>query len=157
MPVFQDSFRVRGYPHFDIPSGLAGAQRLATDKHRVEKHGFYPFIRREVRTPRYHKSLGKVEDKVRCVDYASHADAAIYGWYGALLNERYEAKLRSSGELHDIPIAYRKWTNRAIFTLLNALLAGRETIYPVSCCVSTSRVSLTRSTMTCSSVSGARF
>lgn len=108
MAIFQESFRVRGYPHFDIPPGITGAERLATDKHRVEKHGFYPFIRREVRTPRYHKTLGKVEDKVRCVDYASHADAAIYGWYGTLLNERYEAKLHSSGGLHNIPIAYRK-------------------------------------------------
>lgn len=112
MPSFESSFRARGYQHFDIPPGIEGAKRLATDKHRVEKHAFYPFIRREVHTPRYHKSLAKVEDKVRCVDYASHADAAIYGWYGALLSERYELLLSSSGEPHDLPIAYRKLSNQ---------------------------------------------
>ena len=108
MPNFRDSFRTRGYRHFDRPPGLEGARRLATDERRAEKHSFYPFIRRKVETPRYKKAEHKNEKKERCVDYASHSDAAIYSWYSALLSERYEALLHSTGEPCEIAIAYRK-------------------------------------------------
>ncbi len=108
MPVFAEGFRRRPYRHFDHALSPEGAEAIATNPARVAGHGFYPFLRRVLVVPRYRPNEHKVVAKERPVGYAAHSDAAVYGWYGALLQERYEADLVAQ-QLAHVPMAYRRF------------------------------------------------
>ncbi len=111
MPNFQDVYKRRAYCHFDFSIASEFAQALATNPFRVARHSFHPFIRREVKRLKYHKKKGRTQKPSRFLCYASHADSAIYSWYGALLAEKYEKRLVSLG-LSSAPIAYRKFPDK---------------------------------------------
>ncbi|MCA1597266.1 MAG: hypothetical protein LC772_12705, partial [Chloroflexi bacterium] len=100
---------VRGYIHFDQRISPVAASQLASDPKRVAHHPFYPFVQRELRTPRYRKAERVVGTKIRVVACASHRDAAIYEYYGNhLLVSHYEERLAAVG-IAEAPVAYRKF------------------------------------------------
>ena len=109
MPNFHDIYRRRLYRHFDSPLSLAEARALATSPRRVEGHSFLPFIRRDTFKICRNQEDGTVLKKPRILAYAGHADSAIYGWYGALLLQEYEKRLRDL-QLGSVPVAYRRFS-----------------------------------------------
>lgn len=101
---------LKHYPHFDAPISAADAHTLATDRDRVAKHKFFPFIRFLQRWNRF-APKGKVgKPKERQIRYASRRDAYIFSRYRHLLSERYEAHLARLG-LRDSVLAYRRITD----------------------------------------------
>jgi hypothetical protein len=100
----------RKYQHFD--------RYIAFDKNlewfkkyfknsitNIPKHGFYPFIKSDIISPRIkHKKdgiTGKKKifktEKVRPIAYASHFDAFIYSWYTTILNYHYTNAIKREG------------------------------------------------------------
>jgi hypothetical protein len=94
-------FRRRGYLHFDEPISKPAAVAIATAPETVASWSFLPFLRHDITLLRVEKdSAGQLqqrEPKDRPICYASHKDAAIYAWYGAMLTARYEERLNQLG------------------------------------------------------------
>lgn len=106
-PITKEWYRERGYPHFDWPPTRSAAEQLVTNPAAVASHAFMPLLSFEMREPRYRASDGRVEDKVRPLACASHADAHIYSYYAALLKRPLEQRIAEPG-LHDVVLAYRR-------------------------------------------------
>ena len=112
--IVEGWYKRRNYPHFDREVSERVAARLVTNPQEIARHSFYPFIRRELKAPRYQRqndgqggTTGKVSSKRRRVCFAAHLDAHIYSYYSKLLCQHYEEWL----ETHDIaetPTAYRR-------------------------------------------------
>lgn len=124
----KDWFKVKRYPHIDVP--IEGKMRLEwiedyiTDEKKISEHSFLPFIHRTIYQRRFRKKfddntgekityfreeeeLERYPDKkLREIFYASHLDALVYSFYAQILNERYEEKIKEHG-LGDIINAYR--------------------------------------------------
>ena len=101
------------YLHIDKPFGIKDAKRVkcyVTNPVNIAKHPFLPLIRREVKTYPYKRDSGvgkrKIRKKIRELTFASHIDAAIYGYYAQTLQQKYEDRLVEY-HLQDVPTAYR--------------------------------------------------
>ena len=70
--------------------------------------GIYPFIKYVMRYDRFHKVNGKLafDPKEREICYSAHIDRCIYQYYSALLNEKYNLRLKHDG-INNVPVAYR--------------------------------------------------
>lgn len=132
-------FRPRGYPHLDRPLPFEIAKALATDPARVIAHEFLPLLgytdtKRQLRTDNSDRSVPKskrprvIKKKSREIRYAAHADAAIYSYYAAKLQQAYESCLQQC-ELQDAVIGYRsgKGSNVDMAAEAFAEIAERET------------------------------
>lgn len=101
-------YRFRGYPHFDYRLSEAQASKIATNRGRVSKHSFYPFIRFKLYEhrprPQHWRGIKK-----RPVMVASHADAHIFAYYSHLLMKEYEKELQESDISSEV-IAFRSGT-----------------------------------------------
>jgi RNA-directed DNA polymerase len=110
----------RRYLHFDakIPFNKKWQDRfeslLRNSLHSIGHHQFFPFIKADIKTPRYKKTntldeYGKpirvIDIKERPIAYASHFDAFIYSWYSTYLTELYESHILSLG-IYENVIAY---------------------------------------------------
>jgi hypothetical protein len=111
-------FRRRGYRHFDTPIDLASARALAENPDSVSYHPFLPFIAYSKYEPRYKHQKdadgnikGHIEFKERPIAYSAHGDSAIFAYYAALLQERYEAILQQDG-ISECVLAYRKFPGK---------------------------------------------
>lgn len=104
-------FKVRRYPHFDNQLGYSDIAWIATDKARVARHAFMPFISRMKNDRRYAKQpdgTRKIKPKERRIAYASHADAHIFSFYSHLLARAYESAITSTGASPSV-LAYRRF------------------------------------------------
>ena len=106
-PKIEEWYRQRGYPHFDWPRSRAETVDLVTDAAAVASHSFMPLISFEMREPRYHASRKCVEQKIRPIACASHADSHIYSYYAAMLKLPVEQRIAELG-LNDAVLAYRR-------------------------------------------------
>jgi len=79
----------------------------------IPRHGFYPFIKSDIISPRIKhkkdpttnkKRIFKTQ-KVRPIAYASHFDAFIYSWYATVLNHHYLEAIRRE-KIEDCVLAY---------------------------------------------------
>lgn len=99
-------FKVKGYPHIGLPLTYADADRVVKyvqSAKKISVHAFKPFIFRETKVRKYRRKLDEfghnlnerfADEKKRPISYANHFDAQIYSYYGHLLNEKYEERLR---------------------------------------------------------------
>ena len=100
-------FKVRGYPHFDLPIGKQKARSHVQNAKKVSSHSFYPFISYIKKVPRYDRTQKKVIEKKRPIAYAAHMDSHIYAWYSHVLSQRYEQVLQQA-DCDQTVLAYRK-------------------------------------------------
>ena len=98
----------KSYAHFDLRTNLLKARKYISNPNKIKHHGFYPFIKYVMKYDRFHKVDGKLrfDPKERTICYSAHIDRCIYQYYGALLNERYNLRLKSDG-INNVPVAYR--------------------------------------------------
>lgn len=95
----------RSYAHFDLRTDISQQKDYIMSPSLVSKHGFYPFIHYQKNMTKYNAVKGK-KPKVRDICYAAHIDRCIYQYYGFLLNEIYNQRVRSE-QIQDVPVAYR--------------------------------------------------
>jgi Reverse transcriptase (RNA-dependent DNA polymerase) len=95
------------YPHFDPLISAEDGEAYATDKDRVARHAFFPFIQDSQRWTRFAKKGEKGPVKERPIRYAARRDAYIFSYYRHLLSQRYEAELARLG-LEASILAYRR-------------------------------------------------
>jgi RNA-directed DNA polymerase len=98
-------FRGRGYRHFDNPMSVDDLPELLTTDN-VAKHSFSPLIHQTAETKRYKPKDHKTVVKVRPLMYASHRDAAIFGFYSQQLNTLL-SKYYDTHDLNRNVVAYR--------------------------------------------------
>lgn len=78
--------------------------------HAVARHPFLPLMHvKKISYPFKKNCSGKrkCKRKVRDICYVSHIDAAIYGYYSTILQDKYETLIKKNG-LDDVVTAYRK-------------------------------------------------
>lgn len=111
----------RTYLHFDLrrpTSSLFSLKDEYLSQDRIASHGFWPFLKMTIKTPRiknikmgdtgkFKSRKRRKDSKDRKVYYASHGDALVYSWYSFLLNYYYENKLKEFG-IEKCAVAYRK-------------------------------------------------
>lgn len=95
----------RKYAHFDSKVSINDVWHYITKPENVVKHGFYPFIQYDLVFNKYSKNKGVVNKK-RKLSYAAHIDRYIFGYYGYMLNEKYNERVRRDA-ITDSAIAYR--------------------------------------------------
>lgn len=103
----------KGYLHLDIPflgKSKAKLKSYVLNKDMVVHHSFLPLMRKEMisfpfKSNRYGKR--KMKKKIRKLTYASHTDAAIFGYYAEQLQTLYEKYIQGHG-FSDVVTAYRK-------------------------------------------------
>lgn len=105
-------FKSASYAHFDNKIKLRDKRFLPdniwnyiSNKDKVAKHGFYPFIYSEQITTKYSKVNG-LKSKVRPICYSAHLDRCIFKYYGHLLNEKYNEYVLEHN-IHFNSVAYR--------------------------------------------------
>ena len=99
-------FKKRRYCHFDWPiKSLNSILSKITTPEEVIRWSFYPFLKIQVKSKKFRS--GKVNDKIRPIMYACHADAHLYAYYADILSKRYEEKVKKEGIGSNI-IAFRK-------------------------------------------------
>lgn len=116
----------RPYRHFDGRVALSDMESNKAEfllnelRHptRLAKHAFFPFVRKDRKVRRFTKLITVNEEhtkeksvvikqKLRPIMYASHRDAAIYGFYGQMLKKAYDQKTKLNA-IDESVIAYRK-------------------------------------------------
>lgn len=100
----------RPYAHFDYRTDIKKAKDYISSPKKVALHTFYPFIRTSIKYDRYRKDINgmlQYDPKEREICYSAHIDRCIHQYYSALLEEKYNLKLKEKG-IYDIPVAYRK-------------------------------------------------
>lgn len=98
-------FRARNYRHFDYPVALDDLEFLVAPD-AVAKHSFKPLIHYIDGNKRYKADDRKTVVKPRPIMYASHADAAVLGYYSHKLNALLSTYYGNTG-LGESVIAYR--------------------------------------------------
>jgi hypothetical protein len=92
--------------------------KLHNEKY-IAKHAFYPLLHSVIKVRRYkivdnkirkraHSFNGKQTSKERPLHYATHIDALIFGYYGEILQKKYELLLSKNRNLSECITAYRK-------------------------------------------------
>lgn len=99
-------YRPRGYVHFDYKISKNKAKNHIENTGSIEKHSFWPFIKKSQSTQRYKSAQNKTVDKERPIMYASHIDSCIYSWYSQKLSSLYEEKIQGSN-IDASVLAYR--------------------------------------------------
>ena len=103
----------KGYNHIDLPFSnkqRAWIRDYVQNPKLVAKHAFLPLMHRVMRTYPFKmdgNGKRKCNPKKRELHFASHLDAAIYGYYGNILQKRYERVLQEK-DIADVVTAYRK-------------------------------------------------
>lgn len=95
----------RGYAHFDLRTDLSKCRNYITKPENIAHHGFYPFIKYDLKYHKYNRTEGR-KTKKRTICYASHIDSCIFQYYSCLINEKYNSRLRQD-DINKVPIAYR--------------------------------------------------
>lgn len=98
----------KAYANFDLRTNVVKARKYITNPDKIKHHGFYPFIKYVMEYDRFHKVDGelRVDTKKRPICYSAHIDRCIYQYYSALLNEKYNLRLKRDG-IDKVPVAYR--------------------------------------------------
>jgi len=104
-------YKTRKYKHFDRPVTSAKASSIVTNSQKVSQHAFFPFIKSEIKVPRYKKEKNEVEIKSRPIAYASHLDSHIFAYYSYIINLKYEAVLKKE-DIGNCITAYRRFPER---------------------------------------------
>ncbi|MFT3674261.1 MAG: reverse transcriptase domain-containing protein [Chitinophagaceae bacterium] len=118
----------KGYAHFDHRIWLPtqnkrlkkllqnGLQEINPVTKKLAYHGFTPFLRQLLKTPRfrYQEEEGRygLEFKIRPICFASHLDSLIYGFYAYGLNKRYQEYIHDRG-IQNCVLAYRSDTGKS--------------------------------------------
>lgn len=95
----------KGYLHFDpkywLPSRIEEFESYVSNGQNIANRSFYPFLKVNVKTPRYRYDKGLdsrvVEYKKRPICFASHFDSLIYSFYSHCLNEKYQKYIKDEG------------------------------------------------------------
>lgn len=95
----------RRYTHFDEKVSLDRIWDYISDKNKIKRHGFYPFIHYTLSYVKYNKKEGTKEKK-REICYSAHIDRFIYQYYGFKINRVYNERLREDN-IDEAVIAYR--------------------------------------------------
>jgi hypothetical protein len=98
---------LKNYPHFDSLISSKDGEAYATDKVRVARHAFFPFIQYSQRWTRFAKKGEQGSPKERPIRYAARRDAYIYSYYRHVLSQLYESELDRLGLSENI-LAYRR-------------------------------------------------
>lgn len=94
------------YAHFDLRTNITKVRNYITQPDKIAHHGFYPFIKYKLIYKKFSKEKGREYVKERTICYAAHIDRCIYQYYSALLNEKYNLRLKQEG-INLVPVAYR--------------------------------------------------
>lgn len=103
----------KGYIHIDMPFSSKKKHEISRYVHNanaIAHHSFLPLMHRVMKTYPFKISANgkrKCKPKKRELFFASHIDAAIYGFYSSRLQEKYE-KILLDKNLGDVVTAYRK-------------------------------------------------
>lgn len=108
------TFLKKGYLHFDrriwFPDRQELYKKFFQNPQNVISHSFYPFLKVNIKTPRYkwddEKGKRVIKYKKRPIAYSAHGDALILSYYASVLNTHYEEYLKKIG-LKDCVLAYR--------------------------------------------------
>ncbi|MFT4155187.1 reverse transcriptase domain-containing protein [Parafilimonas sp.] len=115
----KDWFRLKRYPHIGFPlqpNDKGWIEKYVSDKNKISKHAFFPFIHRKTETRKFRKEichdgsrsiLRKPTFKERELYYSNHLDANIYSYYSQLISIEYEKKLHDAG-INNCVTAYRR-------------------------------------------------
>ena len=95
----------KSYAHFDHRIDIYKAAEFIQNPQNIVNHGFYPFIHYTMTMNKYNKKLGK-QVKKREICYPAHLDRCIYQYYGFVLNEYYNERIKNDG-IEKVPVAYR--------------------------------------------------
>jgi hypothetical protein len=97
---------LKKYPHFDAFISPEKATVYVTNRERVARHPFYPFMHYKQRWTRFAPKgqIGTVKE--RPIRYAARLDAYIFSYYRHILSGLYEEELRRA-KLGDSVLAYR--------------------------------------------------
>lgn len=114
-----DWFKVNKYPHIGLPlkpRDRTWVYRLVSNKEKVAKYSFLPFIHRELRVRRFRRTKlpdgrqskkRELDPKKRDIHYAGHIESNIYSYYSRLLLSCYN-NLIEGFSLNEAVTAYRK-------------------------------------------------
>jgi RNA-directed DNA polymerase len=102
----KDWFAPRSYRHLDRPVTSAFTDNVPNEKF-VTAHAFAPLLRFEKMSKRYKPDLHKTVPKKRPIMFASHKDAAIYGYYAKCITDSLEKAYMAKGITNNV-LAYRK-------------------------------------------------
>jgi hypothetical protein len=102
----KDWFTPRGYRHLDRPLTPAFAENVQKPEF-VAEHSFAPLLRFDKVSKRYKPAERKTVPKKRPIMFASHKDAAIYGYYAKSVSEALEKAYDTKGISANV-LAYRK-------------------------------------------------
>lgn len=98
-------FKVKRYPHFDNKKcNYRKYMSYVMNSKCIERHAFFPFIHYTDKRRKYDGKECKYKE--REIYYASHIDRYIYQYYGYLLNQKYNKKVKKLG-INRTSIAYR--------------------------------------------------
>lgn len=103
----------KGYIHVDMPFSSKKSHeifRYVHNAHAMARHPFSPLMHRVIKSYPFKINANgkrKCKPKKRELFFASHIDAAIYGFYSSRLQEKYE-KILLEKNLSDVVTAYRK-------------------------------------------------
>src|SRR6185369_5459380 len=86
----------RGYRHLDRPVG-AGFVSKVLEPQFVAAHAFSPLIQFDKISKRYKRKSKQTVFKRRPIMFASHRDAAIFGYYAKHLTEALESRYKTVG------------------------------------------------------------
>ena len=103
-------YRLRRYLHFDLPVKQLAAEDLIKSPNAVIKHSFYPFITYQIVSRKCRPDENGKPVKVtkpRNIAYSSHIDSHIYAYYCLLLNDKYEALIKTQ-KVDTSVLAFRK-------------------------------------------------
>jgi RNA-directed DNA polymerase len=104
----------KGYLHLDdrywLPEFKDDFKTFISNSAKVEKRGFFPFLKVVHNTPRFRfdGTLRKrvIDFKQRPICFASHFDSLIYSYYSHFLTKTYEEYILRYG-IQDVVLAYR--------------------------------------------------
>jgi len=106
MKMAKDWFTPRSYRHLDRPLTAAFAENVQKPAF-VARHSFAPLLRFEKVSKRYKPAEHKTVPKKRPIMFASHKDAAIYGYYAKAVSDALEQAYAAKGISANV-LAYRK-------------------------------------------------
>ena len=102
-----DTKKPKRYAHFDNRVRFRDVESYVTNPKKVETHIFYPFIRYEKESIKFDGTqFDRKKPKIRPIAYSSHKDRRIYQYYGYLLNQKYNARVKRD-DIDHVSIAYR--------------------------------------------------
>lgn len=107
-PQMVKDLKPRRYAHFDDPLDKDALAKFQVTAEQVCTHPFLPLLGYEKITRKmdFDEGFPALVKKPRAIRYASHVDAAIYGFYARKLSEAYEEALSLRG-LVGCALAYR--------------------------------------------------